>query len=140
MLGCGPVPVVAYMGIDGTIAVLAGALRELGSVTAGRVVEVVTYGYSLVESWRTGGGWAANAATAPTASTSPRGGLRRAASATAPPVVGGLPIRCAADWGCACADAAGKSRQVRKIALDCTDPLAAHLCNKKNSCTIRSRN
>ncbi len=131
MLGCGPVPVVAYMSIDGTVTVLAGALCELGSVAAGRVVEVVTHRYPLVESWRPGGGRAADAATTPSASTSARGGLRCAASATAPPAVGGLHIPCGADRGCAGADAAGESRQMRKIALDCADPLATHLCNKK---------
>jgi hypothetical protein len=107
VLGCSAVPVVAHVGVDGTVTVLAGALCELGSVAAGRVVKVVANRNPLVECGRPGGGWAANAATSPSPSPSSHGGLWRAASSAAPPAVAGLQICCRAEWGCASADATG---------------------------------
>jgi len=81
--GVGAVPVVANVGIDGPVAVLACALCELGAVAAVRIVEVVTDWDALMECGGTSGGGTADVATATTATTSPHGGLRPAASAAA---------------------------------------------------------
>ncbi len=107
MPGVDAVPVVANVGIDGTVAILACALCELCAVAAVRIVEVVADWDALMECGGASGGGTPDVATASTAAASPHVGLRPAASAAAPSANALLRDRCRAGCSCAGTVAAG---------------------------------